>query len=351
MSLALFDRALVAVRDFLAVTQSDRVLIVEDGTLGPRLTAAFATASRVQGAETVVVTYQPRNFISMKEYGLFAEAARYADRNLIPSALREAMLSSDVIVVLNSDIQFVFDVRFAEINSGTRRIALIPYLDEDSFLRLMTGGVAEADSVQAFTEKIGDVIKRTREAVIESTAGTNLRMEIGNHRINVHGWYGTNGRGTPGMAYWPGGQVSTVPNAHTAEGVFVIDRSVNVPEFRQLRDPITFRVEKGYVVAVEGGHEATLMRRFLESRDDGGEAYHVTELGLGTNPRCKQTGIAGPAEDTHTLGCVSLALGTDVHLGGDTLAGCHIDMTMASACLTVDGTPLVKDGAFLPDVS
>ena len=70
-------------------------------------------------------------------------------------------------------------------------------------------------------------------------------------------------------------------NAHTAEGVFVIDRSANVPEFRQLRDPITFRVEKGYVTAVEGGHEATLMRRFLEGRDDGGEAYHVTELGLG----------------------------------------------------------------------
>lgn len=90
--------------------------------------------------------------------------------------------------------------------------------------------------------------------------------------------------------------------------------------------------------------EAKRVGRFLASLDDDGEAYHLTELGVGTNKRCKLTGVAGPAEDTHTLGCVSLALGADIHLGGETRSACHLDMTMRSATLKLDGQLIVERG-------
>jgi leucyl aminopeptidase (aminopeptidase T) len=135
-----------------------------------------------------------------------------------------------------------------------------------------------------------------------------------------------------------------MPNPRSAEGRLVIDRSVNAPEFRELLDPIGFTVEKGYVTKIEGGREARRMETFLASLDDGGEAYHLTELGVGTNKRCKVAGVAGPGEDTHTFGCVSLALGADVHLGGETVAGCHLDMTMRAATLTLDDQIVVDSG-------
>jgi hypothetical protein len=346
VSQALVDRALVALRDLLAVGCEDRLLVVDDGTLSPRLIAAFTAAAGSIGAETVVVSYRPRRFLSMKQYGLFARASLESDAPLMPRALGHAMAGSDVIVILNSDIEILFDPRFRELASSSRRIAWIAYLDEESFLRLLPEGIDEADRLHAFTHRVAASLRRTREVRIESAAGTSLRLEIGAHAVNAGTWYGPGGRGSPGVMFWPGGQVATVPNASTAEGVLVIDRSVSAPEFRPLREPIRFTVERGYVVSLEGGHEARLMESFLAGLDDGGEAYHVTELGVGTSSRCRMTGVAGPCEDTHTLGCVSLALGADVHIGGTTRAGCHIDMTMSAATLIADGCPLVEAGEF-----
>jgi 2,5-dihydroxypyridine 5,6-dioxygenase len=135
-----------------------------------------------------------------------------------------------------------------------------------------------------------------------------------------------------------------MPNARTANGYVVIDRSVNAPEFRELSDPIGFRVEDGYVTEIHGGVEARRMERFLARLDDEGEAYHLTELGVGTNKLCQVAGLAGPAEDTHTRGCVSLALGADVHLGGETIGACHLDMTMRFATLMLDEQLIVEEG-------
>lgn len=344
---ALFDRALFSLRELLAVTAAERFLVVEDGTLSARLVDAYVAAGRAVGAETVLAAYRSRNAISSREYGVFARASLYDDRALAPEALKGAMSASDVIVFLTSDLEVLFDESFRAIVRGPRRCAWHSYTEEDAFLRLMCESVEEADALQVFTTQVGDVIGRTREVVVESELGTSLRLRIGEHKVNVGTWYGPAGRGEAGVMFWPPGQVSTVPNAGTAEGTLVIDRSVAAPEFRPLLEPIRFEVEQGYVVSVDGGREGRLMARFLEGLDDR-EAYHLTELGMGTNPRCRLTGVA-PHEDTHTLGCVSFALGADNHQGGTTKAGCHTDMTMSAATLVVDGTILVREGAFQVD--
>jgi leucyl aminopeptidase (aminopeptidase T) len=124
----------------------------------------------------------------------------------------------------------------------------------------------------------------------------------------------------------------------------VIDRSVNAPHFTQLSGPIDLRVEDGVVVDISGGADAQELSRWLASLDDP-HVYNLTELGIGTNRRCHLAGVAAPCEDTHTLGCVSFALGADVHLGGVVSAPCHVDMTMRAATLELDGRRLVDAGA------
>jgi 2,5-dihydroxypyridine 5,6-dioxygenase len=254
------------------------------------------------------------------------------------------MEASDIIIILNSDMEILFDGNFLALLKGNRRIAWMPYLDEDSFLRLFPESTQEAMELHELTAKVGEIFAASREAIVQSDAGTDIRMSIGDYRINWGTGIFQEGKGYGGLEIWPGGQVSTTPNSLTAQGHLVIDRSVNAPEFRELLDPIEFAVENGYVTKIEGGIEARRMERFLASLDDGGEAYHLTELGVGTNRRCKMAGVAGPTEDTHTLGCVSLALGADVHLGGETRGACHLDMTMRSATLKLDGRVVVERG-------
>jgi len=345
---ALLDRAVVALRDILAVAPGERVAIVDDGSLSRRMVEAFGSACAaldVHGAATV--RYRPRRPISMKEYGLFGRASLYESSDLVPEPVLAAIAASDAVVFLTSDMEMVFDRGYVElVAERSRRIAWVAYIDEDSFLRLMAPDAADADRVHALTASVGERLRGAREIHIRSAAGTDLRMEIGDHSINIGSWYGAEGRGTPGVMFWPGGQVATVPREGTARGRLVVDRSVGAPEYRQLVEPIAFDVADGYVTSVDPGQEGRLMSQFLRGLGHR-EAYHLTELGFGTNPACRQTGIAAPAEDTHTLGCVSVALGADVHIGGETPGPCHIDMTMYGVTLTADGEELVRDGELL----
>lgn len=348
MNQLLFDRALVAVRDCLGVKSDQEVLVVEDGTLSPGITAAFVYSAKAVGARTMTFNYQPRHFISMREFGLFGGASLGRHDFRLPRSLVEAMAASDVVIILNSDMEILFDQDFLALLKGDRRLAWVPYITEDSLVRLLPETAQEAMELHETTARIGDMFAQAKEAVVQSDAGTDIHMKIGDYRINWGTGVFQAGKGYGGLEIWPGGQISTMPNARTANGYVVIDRSVNVPEFKELSDPIRFTVENGYVTKIEGGVEAKRMERFLASLDDGGEAYHLTELGVGTNKLCKMAGVAGPGEDTHTWGCVSLALGADVHLGGETRGGCHLDMTMRWASLKLDGRPVVTRGRPVP---
>lgn len=280
----------------------------------------------------------------MRVFGIFAGASLGNYEFGLPRPVLRAIEASDVVVILNSDLAMLFDQDFIALLAGNTRIAWVPYLDEDSFTRLLPNSRSEAMQLHELTTAVGEICSEGGEALVDSGADARLQCTLGDHRVN----WGTGtyiaGKGYGGLDIWPGGQVSRVPNARSANGRLVIDRSISAPEFRELRDPIELTVEAGYVTRIDGGHEAHRLEAFLASREDNGEAFHLTELGLGTNRLCQLTAVAGPSEDTHTLGCVSFALGADTHLGGDTRAGCHVDMTIHAATLTLNDRILVENG-------
>jgi 2,5-dihydroxypyridine 5,6-dioxygenase len=186
-------------------------------------------------------------------------------------------------------------------------------------------------------------VRRTRQVVVRSGRDSELTLTLGDHRVNVSTGVHGSGGGFGGLEVWPGGQVSVVPDAGTAHGTLTITRSVNAPEFRELSEPIKITVREGYATDIRGGGEADRLRRWLESLDDP-EATHLTELGIGTNALCEFAGVSAPCEDTHAQGCISFALGADVHLGGLTRSRCHVDMATGGATYVADGTTLVEAG-------
>lgn len=344
MNLLLFERAMVVAKDCAGVVSGQNVLVVQDGTLGAEITESFVYSAKALGANVMTFTYQPRHFVSMREIGLFAGASLALHEFGLPKPLLSAMRDADVVIILNSDMEMLFDQDFLALLEGERRMMWMPYLNEDSLLRLLPESSVEAADLNRVTTAVGNLFAGARDVVIHSDAGTDLRMQIGDYRINWGTGVFEAGKGYGGLQILPGGQISTIPNAESADGVVIIDRSVSAPEFKELLDPIRLTVRRGYVTQIEGGVEAERVARFLASLNYGHEAYHFAEIGVGTNKRCQAAGIAGPAEDTHIYGCVSLALGTDLHLGGETRGPCHLDATIRAATLLLDGRTVVEQG-------
>lgn len=345
MNLALQQRAYIALSHCLHLKPTEQLLVVEDSTLAPELVMACSSAGVAIGAETSVMTYTARQHVSMLEFGIFARAS-LVDVDALPSTVAAAMKAADAVVMLSSDLTILFDPTFRALLSTRTRVAWMPYLDVDSFLRLLPRSAGQAAELVRVTRYFGSLMDHARLAHVTSANGTDLRMSIANYATGCSTGTHAEGRDRGGIEVWPAGQVTKVPDAGSAKGTLVIDRSLNAPAFKEVFQPVTLTVSRGYVTDIQGGSDAMELRRFLEAqaRLDGGEAYHLTELALGTNSECRLTGISGPLEDTHRAGCISLALGADVHLGGDTRAGCHVDMTMRAATLEVDGHVLVRDG-------
>ncbi len=339
----LLDRARVVLRHALEVRSGDELVLLSDGSVDRSVVEAFGAAGWALGARMMQLTYSPLEVVAMREFGVFA-AASLDPRPRLPRAVTQALATADAAVIVNSDMSIMFDAGLrAVIGSGATKLGWAPYLSEDAALRLLPASAGECVELSELTSATSARFGGDHEVLVTSPAGTELRLRIGEHRVNCGTGVASSGAGYGGLEIWPGGQVSTAPNRHSAHGTLVIDRSVNAPRYSEIATPIELRVEAGYVVEVTGGTDAAELRAWLASLDDP-EAYHLTELGVGTNARCHFAGVAAPCEDTHTLGCVSFALGADVHLGGEVAAPCHVDVTMRRASLLIDDRPVVVDG-------
>ena len=189
---------------------------------------------------------------------------------------------------------------------------------------------------------------------VTSKAGTDLHIGLEGARI------GGNLGAVPApsmLATWPGGICSCFPALGTVNGTLVLDTGdINITFKRYLERPITLRIEKDYVTAVEGeGLDAELMRSYFSAWGDS-EAYGTSHVGWGMNPgarwdsmimydKSEINGIemrafagnflfstgANPFADRHTLG--------------------HFDLPVRRCTITLDGTPVVIDGALVPELA
>jgi hypothetical protein len=343
MDQLLYRTARVNLERSMHLRPDERFLLVHDGSVSAGIIDTFVAAALSLDAEVTTLRYKPYRHVSMREFGLFAAASLEDDPQRLPETAAGAMAACDATLILNADLELLFDRRFLNLAETGPRITWAPYLDTDSLLRLLPSNAEEVDELYRTSTAVGDAVAAASTVVLEGDNGTSLRMRIGGQRINWSTGVHEAGKGYGGLEIWPGGQISTVPDAGTANGTLVIDRSVNAPEFKEVLDPIIFHVQEGQFTGIEGGVEADRLRRFLD-RLDHPAVTNLTELGIGTNARCMAAGYVGPAEDTHTLGCISMALGADIHLGGMTRAPVHLDMTARHLSLALDGTTIVDDG-------
>ncbi len=344
-AIALLKRAMLVIEHCLLLKSGDRILVLFDETVEERLVNALASAAAILGAEVQSMAYVPRRWMFEREFCRFGGAWKI--KETIPKVVGAAMGAADCVAVVNSDMDVFFSPSLREMLKNGLRVLLLPYIfNQERFLRLMPEIREEILELKEVTERYFRFMDQAQHARITSPGGTDIEMRLGNHKTGCSvGVVGRAGGGgfVGGMELLPAGQISRVPDKGSANGKIVLNRSLMAHEYTKLHEPIELMVKDGYVVEIKGGIEAERAKEFLAAWNDP-EIYNVTELGIGTNPRCKFAGIAAPAEDTHTRGQATLAFGNDTHLGGSTFASCHIDSTMWQPSLELDGRLVVERG-------
>jgi 2,5-dihydroxypyridine 5,6-dioxygenase len=322
----------------LEVDPGYEVLIVCDGTVSRELVAALRLAATSSGRRPYVLEYPPVAPRAADQFGLFTGVAR--TELVVPAGLIAALRGFDSIVLATSDVDvLLLSTEFRDLVRQGAKVCSLTYMTTDDALRLLPSSLAEVHELRERTDRGLALMSQARSARVTSEAGTDVTIRLGQYAARAQN--GVIQRGT--RQTLPGGQVIRIPDDRTANGLVVIDRSVAAGAFVALSEPVRFVVRDGYVTDIAGGRYADDLRRWLEARQDPA-MFHLTELAFGTNPRCRLTAVSSPREDTHTLGCVSFALGADAHIGGATNAPAHVDMTMRRATLELDGRVVVRSG-------
>ena len=142
------------------------------------------------------------------------------------------------------------------------------------------------------------------EVYVTSPAGTDLRMKV--DKAGDHFWEPPPAEG--GFPQMLGGQSGFMAYRESFEGVLVFDGTLwPPPELGVLLTPIRLTIEGGYIKRIEGGLEATLFSRWLESYGHP-QAYLMDHACYGFNP-----GVTRPRgrilEDERVFGCMQFGLG------------------------------------------
>lgn len=275
----------------------------------------LASAAQERGAEVSMIIMTPRERAGQEPPKPAAEAMKHADVVLLP---------------VSYSVTHTYAVKEAVAN-GARLIALTEFTDD----MMISGGLnADFRELKPICQNVANAFTAGKKAVLTSPAGTNLTMDIGDRQGNALYCIVEPGEFSP----VPNVEANFSPIEGSANGRIVVDASIPYLGIGVLEEPIYVEVEKGYITKIEGGRQADILRKDLESHNDR-NSFNIAELGVGLNPECKMIGIM--LEDEGVLGTAHIGIGTSITLGGKVKAPCHYDLILWNPKIEVDGKVII----------
>jgi aminopeptidase len=278
---------------------------------------------------------------------LFRWTLPEADRPLknAPDDLAEAARTFDVGLqflgrTTTEEQPFRLDIVKAVAEGGVCRFASGLNIDDRIFKHEL---MADYDEIAAITQKLYDRLQGHQHVQIRSALGTDLELSIGGRQVAVDP--GVIRR--PGFNNLPAGECYVAPVETSANGVLVIDKSF--PGIL-IKDPITLIFENGRVTDIQGGKEATMLKKQIEageSKPHGEGCRTIAELGIGTNPSARITGNV--MTDEKVMGTIHVAIGHNAvaPYNGQNRAPIHLDGVMGEPTLIIDGEMVIDQGRYL----
>lgn len=304
----------------LKVRPSEKVLLVADTRTEMSMVTALAAESSAVGAE-YLITVMP----SREKFGVESHTA-------LPESIRKILESFQVVIGLNATSGAPsYDSKVAEL-LHTKKIRYMSMVlrSIDNWI----GGAATADYEEVYSSalKLAKVFEG-KDIKVTTPAGTNLAARIDGRKAIVEAGIATEAGQS---AAFSDGEVSLSTIEGTANGTVVVDGPtayLGLP-----REPIRIEIEKGRVVKVSGGREATILREWILRIQN---FDNFAEIGIGVNPESRKNGDF--QEEKKGLGTAHFAFGDNIYYYGKVHCPIHFDVVMYEPTAIVDGNVIAKE--------
>jgi len=255
-----------------------------------------------------------------------------------------AIMGADVIVALGGmSNRSVMDVSFKAREKGTR-VAVCEVRGAGDWAIV---GVLDVDypRMVKVAEKICELWEKTEVCKLTSADGTDISFQLKGRPCDLG-----DGRAVgPGeIDYFPGVTPSIAPVEKTVNGTIVVDGTISDPD-RLVSAPVTLRLEKGVITAIEGGADADALRSRLESPGEP-EAFQMAHFNIGINPAARLGSSMG--QDEMVVGVVTFGFGQQDPDFQGTVGPCtiHTDVTLRSPTVYLDGVVMCENNKLNPDL-
>jgi len=242
-----------------------------------------------------------------------------------PAPVAAAMRASDVVLAPTTRSLTHTEARKEACEAGAR-VGTMPGVTPE----VMDGAMrADYTEVAESAEALLDAFEGVEEVRIESDAGTDLTLEVGERD-----WHPDDGlcHETGCVTNLPAGEVYTAPTG--GEGTLVVDGSF--ASIGRLDEPVRIEFEDGRATHVS--HDG--LRERMDAAGDCGR--NLAELGVGVNPAA--TLIGNVLQDEKVRGTIHVAVGDSSGFGGDVECDLHLDGVVKEPRLYADGERVEVDG-------
>ena len=255
-----------------------------------------------------------------------------------PEPVAAAMRAADVVVCPTTRSITHTKARMAAVEAGAR-IATMPSITP----RMFREGPITADyaEVERTTRRYADLLTGASVCrIVTADPRTGARHELVVHLEGRTGVASTGVYREPGMGgNLPSGEAFIAPLEARADGEYLVTGSI--VGVGLLDGPILLTLEGGRLVGIEGPQADAVSAAI----PDNPASRTIGELGIGTNPAARVTGVI--LEDEKIYGSTHIAFGTNSDFGGTVQAVSHIDCVTLSPEVYLDGVLVAKEGGLL----
>jgi leucyl aminopeptidase (aminopeptidase T) len=282
---ALKESAEIALRDCMALNESETLLVVTDDKTLKIGTALFQVGKSLA-----------------KDSILLVMSERQVNGEEPPDAIAELMTRYDVVICPTAKSLTHTNARRNACKAGAR-VGTMPGISTEVMIRTLQ---ADYHRIAKRTNYLTSLLDDADEVHVSTTIGTDITIPInGIKAISSTGLVTRKGS----YGNLPSGESYLMPVEGKTRGIFIVDGSfAAVGKIEEM--PITITVEDGFATKIEGGREARQLINMLEPM--GKMANNIAELGIGTNDQAIITGAI--LEDEKVMGTIHIALGNNISM-------------------------------------
>ena len=331
LDMELTKSAYKLLNDMIQVKPGESVLVTIDSIGDFRVAEEITKMADALGAKAMLAWHS-----TPKGYGSLT-------MEYLPEPLIECADKTDVWIELNDQWLLYSPIWDKAVTNGRTRQVMLGGLGIERIVRNI--GLVDMDAQKKFQTKLTELTKAASEVRITNKAGTDVTFNNDPNRpINSEIDYSTPG------AHFLIGQIGWAPIEESINGRISFDGAYSGGgdlEFGVLSETISYVVEKGRIVAFEGGKLAKKAEEYFKSLDDP-NMYIAAHVCYGCSPNAKLEGCT--TEDERIWGSTEWGFGhqgPNYSGGKPRVAKSHVDGISLECSVWLDGELILDNGKYI----